>query len=523
MNSILSTAFAQPGTAGKSVGKGASPQGAAFAALLGQAGVTPDQATGKAAVKGLAAGQGLADQAALAVDLAALKNAVTLEQIDLPGTPAQQAALKGKLAEVLDAFAVWVAAQMPQAAPQAVPQASTQPSGLGGAQTLASASTPSTLQAPHPLMNLVSQETASSSPPALTRIAGQLGQVLQQFDQAHGTNAAEVLTRNAAKLADLTLPADGPDAAPALLGLSRALLRVAPSEAATLPQPVKVEQPLTASTGTQAAPTQVSFAQVLETALARPTPQQPPAPTLDSLQPTLQSVGAPQDSLRAAPAPDLSGLFAEAAAPKDKTAPQAAAASSIAAAVAGAMKAEPAPQATAPGQAPEAAAPLPAVGATSSVSGTTAPAAAPPPPPATPATPSGFAANLLGQIKGHQIGEGTTRIELAPRGLGSIEIDLVRSDNGEMKVTIRAENTSVMGALRDGRDALLLTLRDNGVAMQSGALGFEDFDRGRGQQHQQQQTSATAQIAEETASEPLADTTPHTDTMLRDGRIDIMT
>lgn len=519
MNSILSTAFAQPGTAGKSAGKGAPPQGAAFAALLGQAGVTPDQATGKAAVKTLAAGQGVADQAALAVDLATLKNAVTLEQIDLPGTPAQQAALKGKLAEVLDAFAVWVAAQMPQA----VPQASAQPSGLGGAQTLASASAPSALQTPHPLMDLASGEAASSSPPALTRIAGQLGQVLQQFDQAHGTNAAEVLTRNAAKLADLTLPADGPEAAPALLGLSRALLRVAPSEAATLPQPVKVEQPLATGTGTQAAPAQASFAQVLETALARPTPQQPPAPTLDSLQPTLQSLGAPQDGLRAAPAPDLSGLFAEAAAPKDKTTPQAAAASSIAAAVAGAMKAEPAPQSTAPGQAPEAAAPLPAVGATSSVSSTTAPAAAPPPPPATPATPSGFAANLLGQIKGHQIGEGTTRIELAPRGLGSIEIDLVRSDNGEMKVTIRAENTSVMGALRDGRDALLLTLRDNGVAMQSGALGFEDFDRGRGQQHQQQQTSATAQIAEETAPEPEADTTPHTDTMLRDGRIDIMT
>lgn len=147
------------------------------------------------------------------------------------------------------------------------------------------------------------------------------------------------------------------------------------------------------------------------------------------------------------------------------------------------------------------------------------PRAEAPAPPASsaPAPSSGFAANLAGQIRGTQLAEGTTRIELSPRGIGGLEIDLARDDNGGLKVTVRAENHGVLTALRENREALLAVLRDSGVTVQDAGLGFEDFGANR-QGQQPMETTVSGPADPEAEDDPAPDTaTP------AEGRIDIMT
>ena len=152
------------------------------------------------------------------------------------------------------------------------------------------------------------------------------------------------------------------------------------------------------------------------------------------------------------------------------------------------------------------------------------PAEAAPQPPAPPSTPAstqtaGFAANLAGQIRGTRLAEGTTRIELAPRGLGGIEIDLATDDNGGLKVTIRAENPGVLGALRDNREALLAVLRDGGTTVPDTGLGFESFGGGgRQERSEPKDPELMASIAEEETVP--AQSVPE---RLAEGRIDIIT
>ncbi|KAF0674653.1 flagellar hook-length control protein FliK [Profundibacterium mesophilum] len=89
--------------------------------------------------------------------------------------------------------------------------------------------------------------------------------------------------------------------------------------------------------------------------------------------------------------------------------------------------------------------------------------------------PSGFARNLASQIKGTSFAEGRTRIELAPRGLGEIEVDLQTDDAGRMRVVIRAENPVVLNAMRMDRDHILGMLGDQGT-FDEAALDFESFE-----------------------------------------------
>ena len=99
--------------------------------------------------------------------------------------------------------------------------------------------------------------------------------------------------------------------------------------------------------------------------------------------------------------------------------------------------------------------------------------------PADPAVPqtSGFARNLAQQIRSANISEGSTRISLAPRGLGEIEIDLRPDEAGRLRIILRAENPAVLQALRGDRDGLLLALSEGGTAVDDAELEFEDFSR----------------------------------------------
>lgn len=133
-----------------------------------------------------------------------------------------------------------------------------------------------------------------------------------------------------------------------------------------------------------------------------------------------------------------------------------------------------------------------------------------------------FAANLAAQVKGVQLTEGTTRVELAPRGLGGLEIDVATDDQGGLKVIIRAENPSVLQALRDGREALLAVLRDSGAAVQDSALGFENFGRDSRQQTPQDQPQGEAAAAPAEDDLP-ADAPAPVATPLPEGQVDIIT
>lgn len=99
--------------------------------------------------------------------------------------------------------------------------------------------------------------------------------------------------------------------------------------------------------------------------------------------------------------------------------------------------------------------------------------------PAEPAVPqtSGFARNLAQQIRSANISEGNTRIALAPRGLGEIEIDLRPDEAGKLRIVLRAENPAVLQALRGDRDGLLLALSEGGTTVDDAELEFEDFSR----------------------------------------------
>ncbi|MBM2575690.1 flagellar hook-length control protein FliK [Jannaschia sp. Os4] len=74
-----------------------------------------------------------------------------------------------------------------------------------------------------------------------------------------------------------------------------------------------------------------------------------------------------------------------------------------------------------------------------------------------------------------RLAEGRTRIELSPRELGDLQIDLRHDPSGRLTVVLRVENPAVLSAMRGDRDALLATLREGGVSVDLSDLSFESF------------------------------------------------
>ena len=71
--------------------------------------------------------------------------------------------------------------------------------------------------------------------------------------------------------------------------------------------------------------------------------------------------------------------------------------------------------------------------------------------------------------------EGRTRVELNPKGLGNIDIDVIADADGDLKVTVRVENPAVLNSLRDGQTIL------------SEALGMSDKTSFEFQQRSQEE------------------------------------
>ena len=100
-----------------------------------------------------------------------------------------------------------------------------------------------------------------------------------------------------------------------------------------------------------------------------------------------------------------------------------------------------------------------------------------------------FARTVAAQIRGKVFEEGKTRVELSPRGLGDVEVEVSRDEAGKLRVILRVENPAVLTAFRQDREALLSTLREGGFEIEESELSFEDFD-GHGFQQQFQDSHA---------------------------------
>ncbi len=87
-------------------------------------------------------------------------------------------------------------------------------------------------------------------------------------------------------------------------------------------------------------------------------------------------------------------------------------------------------------------------------------------------------ANLVnGQIRNAQWSENRTLIQLTPRGLGDIEIDVQSDIGGKIRATIRVENPMVLDMLREEKTGLHELLKSRGFDLTDSELNFEEFDK----------------------------------------------
>ncbi len=142
------------------------------------------------------------------------------------------------------------------------------------------------------------------------------------------------------------------------------------------------------------------------------------------------------------------------------------------------------------------------------------------PPPAAPAT--GFARNLVQQIRSASFSEGQTRIALAPRGLGEIEIDMRPDEAGRLRIVLRAENPAVLQALRGDRDGLLAALSESGATTDDADLDFEDFSRRPSRQTEESEHRPHGASAIEAEDQPPLNPSP-SQPIIGDGALDILT
>ncbi len=136
--------------------------------------------------------------------------------------------------------------------------------------------------------------------------------------------------------------------------------------------------------------------------------------------------------------------------------------------------------------------------------------------------PSGFSRSLANQIRGSSFVDGRTTVSLMPKGLGEIEIDLRPDEAGQLRIVVRAENATVLQALRGDRDGLIAAMADGGVAVDDGQLSFEDFGQREPRDDAPGFGGGAGPVREDEDAAPtelVADHQP----MLGDGRIDIVT
>lgn len=129
------------------------------------------------------------------------------------------------------------------------------------------------------------------------------------------------------------------------------------------------------------------------------------------------------------------------------------------------------------------------------------------------------------QIRSFDTVDNKLRFSLSPYGIGEIEIEVMRSENGRMQIAMTTESASVLNMLRQDRDQLLDALQSRGISADNADLDFQTFgDRGRngGQQDGPEFETNLSQADDPQGSDalPLAQTPSPS---LLAGQLDILT
>lgn len=109
------------------------------------------------------------------------------------------------------------------------------------------------------------------------------------------------------------------------------------------------------------------------------------------------------------------------------------------------------------------------------------PAPTPPPAPNPTAAPEEqLRQHVTQQIRSLDVGDNKMRFSLSPFGMGEIEVEVMRSENGRMQIAMTTETASVLNVLRQDREQLLDALQARGISADSADLDFQTFgERGR--------------------------------------------
>jgi len=92
---------------------------------------------------------------------------------------------------------------------------------------------------------------------------------------------------------------------------------------------------------------------------------------------------------------------------------------------------------------------------------------------------SRFTAAIIDQIRAANVTDGQTKIELSPRGLGNIEIEVTTDADGGTNVVVRADNNVVLNALREMRDPWAqITGIENGSTFSFEDMSSQQDDNG---------------------------------------------
>lgn len=129
-----------------------------------------------------------------------------------------------------------------------------------------------------------------------------------------------------------------------------------------------------------------------------------------------------------------------------------------------------------------------------------------------------FASAIVSQVNTVTLEEGVTKVELTPRGLGALEIELATNSDGSLSVVVRAENANVLNSLREERAMLAEILPD----ASQGSLDFQEFENsGQERSHDQANSGIVTGSANgvDDADADVAQTT----VSIGNGQLDLMT
>ena len=127
-----------------------------------------------------------------------------------------------------------------------------------------------------------------------------------------------------------------------------------------------------------------------------------------------------------------------------------------------------------------------------------------------------FAEALISQVKAVDVTDGRTTVNLHPRGLGAIEIEVLGDKDLASKVVVRVENPAVLQVLRDDRQMLAQAI---GVA-DSTVMEFQN--QGSGAQAEQHANGSDSGPEAGSAFSSDEDGPQHTD-IIADGNLNILT